>query len=184
MVETPTATATPGTTDEPPRSRWPRLLTGLAVALIAGMWLYAWLPFPKPRPADLLDDPAFAAAAQPVCAETIARLERLALVTQDSPPAELIAVVAASNVELRTMLGELRALPRPDGRDGELLDRFLGDWDTHLADREAWVDRLRDGDLGPFTETVIRNGDGASGYLAEFAEVNDMTACGAPTYGG
>ena len=153
------------------------------MVLIAGMWLYLWLPFPKPRAADVLDDPAFAAAARPICADTIDRLDRLPLVTQDSPPDELAAVVAESNTELRAMVGELEALPRPDGRDGDLLERFLDDWDTHLADREAWVDRLRRGDIGPFTETVIRNGDGASGYLAEFAEVNDMIACGAPSYG-
>ena len=148
------------------------------------MWLYAWLPFPRPRPADVLDDARFAAAAEPICAATIDRLSDLPNVTQDSPPGELASVVARSNVELREMVASIAELPRPGGRDGELLGRFLADWDTHLDDREAWVERLRAGDVGPFTETVIRNGDGASGYLAEFAEVNDMSSCGAPTYGG
>jgi hypothetical protein len=148
------------------------------------MWLYAWLPFPRPRPADVLDDDAFAVAAEPICVATIAELQELPAVTQDSPPDELAAVVARSNVELRAMVARLEALPRPDGRDGELLGRFLADWEVHLDDRDAWVERLRSGDVGPFTETVIRNGDGASGYLAEFAEVNDMASCGAPTYGG
>src|SRR5687768_9302868 len=177
-------TAPPDDDDGARPSRWPRRFAALAIAAIAAMWLYAWLPLPKPRPADVLDDPGFAAAAEPICAETIDRLGRLPLVTQDSPPDKLADVVARSNVELRAMVQSISALPRPGGRDGDLLDRFFADWDTHLADREAWVDRLRSGDTRPFTETVIRNGDGASGYLAEFAEVNDMTSCGAPTYGG
>jgi hypothetical protein len=178
------ASEAPDAAIAPRRSRWPRLLAGLAIALIAAMWLYAWLPFPRPRPADVLDDGGFAAAAEPMCAATIAELQRLPLVTQDSPPDQLAAVVARANDELRAMLTELESLPRPDGRDGELLGQFLADWHVHLADRDAWVDRLRSGDDGPFTETVIRNGDGASGYLAEFAQVNDMASCGAPTYGG
>ena len=165
-------------------SRWPKVLAGVAIAAIAAMWLYAWLPFPKPRPADVLDDRRFAETAEPICAATIAELRQLEPVTQDSPPQELAAVVTRSNTELRAMVDDLDDLPRPDGRDGELLGRFLADWQTHLADREAWAGRLAEGDDRPFTETVIRNGDGASGYLAEFAEVNDMASCGAPSYGG
>jgi hypothetical protein len=160
------------------------VLAGVTIALIASMWLYAWLPFPRPRAADVLDDTSFAAAAEPICEATITELRELPFVTQDSPPDELAAVVARSNVGLRSMVAELEALPRPGGRDGELLGRFFGDWEVHLADRDAWVERLRSGDVGPFTETVIRNGDGATGYLAEFAEVNDMASCGAPTFGG
>jgi hypothetical protein len=167
-----------------PRSRWRRVLVVVAIVSIAAMWLYVWLPFPKPRPADVLDDDSFARTAEPICSATIESLRTLPLVTQDSPPDELADVVAQADDELRSMAADLRALPRPGGRDGELLGRFLDDWDVHLADRDAWVERLRSGDDGPFTETVIRNGDGASGYLSEFATVNRMPSCGAPAYGG
>jgi hypothetical protein len=170
--------------DTPRRLRLGRIAVIVIVAAIAAMWLYVWLPFPKPRPADLLDDPRFAATAEPICAATIERLQRLPLVTQDSPPQELAVVVADANEELREMVGDLAAIDRPDGRDGDLLERFLADWDTHVDDREAWVERLRDGASVPFTETVVRNGDGVSGFLTEFAEVNDMPSCGAPEYGG
>jgi hypothetical protein len=164
----------------PRRSHKGRIAIIVTVAAITAMWLYVWLPFPKPRPADVLDDDRWAARAEPVCAATIERLQRLPLVTQDSPPDELAAVVAEANVELRAMVAELEAIERPGGRDGQLLERFLEDWERHIADREAWVDRLRSGDVGPFTESVVRGGDGVSGYLDEFAEVNDMTSCGAP----
>lgn len=166
------------------RRRVGRVLVAVTVTVIVAMWLYVWLPFPKPRPADVLDDGRFARAAEPICAATIARLNRLPLVTQDSPPDELAAVVDDANRQLRTMVDRLGAIDRPGGRDGDLLTRFLSDWEVHLEDREAWVARLRSGDTGPFTETVLRNGDGPSGYLAEFAQINDMASCGAPEYGG
>jgi hypothetical protein len=169
------------TTEAPARrSNRGRIATIVTVAVIAAMWLYVLLPFPKPRPADVLDDDRWAIRAEAVCAATIERLDRLPLVTQDSPPDELAAVVADADVELRAMVEELQASERPGGRDGRLLARFLDDWERHLADREAWVDRLRAGDVGPFTETVVRGGDGVSGFLDEFAEVNDMPSCGAP----
>jgi hypothetical protein len=162
------------------RSNRGRIAIIVTVAAIAAMWLYVWLPFPKPRPADVLDDDRWALRAEALCAATIERLDRLPLVTQDSPPDELAAVVADANRQLRALVEELQAIDRPGGRDGELLERFLEDWDRHLTDREAWVERLRAGDVGPFTESVVRGGDGVSGYLDEFAEVNEMPSCGAP----
>ncbi|MGH9243582.1 MAG: hypothetical protein ACRD29_04550 [Acidimicrobiales bacterium] len=183
--ETPAADAAGAGGSAPPSPRGRRLtraLVGVTVAAIAATWLYVLLPFPKPRPDDQLDDLRFAEVADVVCVETIERLNRLPIVTQESPPDELAAVVTASNDELEVMVAELRSIAPTGGRDGRLVGRWLDDWDQHLVDRERWVERVRAGDVGPFTETEVRDGYGVTGYLTEFAEVNAMPACGAPEY--
>jgi hypothetical protein len=173
-----TATTEPA----PPRRRGRRVLIGLTVGIIAAMWIYAFGPFPKPRPADQLDDPRFAAEAEEICEATVARLNRLPLVTQDSPPQELAEVVTEANRELAAMVARLRAVAPTEGRDGRLVGRWLDDWDIHLDDRDRWVERVEGGVVEPFTETEVREGFGVTGYLSEFAEVNGMRACRAPEY--
>jgi hypothetical protein len=168
--------------DAPPRRRARRILIGVTVGAIAAMWLYAFGPFPKPRPADQLDDPRFASEAEDICGATIERLNRLPLVTQDSPPQELAAVVTESNEELTVMVARLREAAPTEGRDGRLVGRWLDDWDIHLDDRARWVERVEAGVVEPFTETEVRDGFGVTGYLSEFAEVNGMRACRAPEY--
>ena len=74
------------------------------------------------------------------------------------------------------MVVDLRALDRPEGEEGTWVAEWLDDWDTHIADRQAWADQLHEGDDGPFVETA-RQGEQISKGIDYFAETNDMPSC-------
>ena len=128
-------------------------------------------------PPDHLDDPAFARAAEPICADAVATLEDRDLLHPSPETLEERAdIVDASNAVLASMVLDVGGLPRPAGEEGEWVGLWLADWDQHLADRQAWADGLRAGDDGPFTETA-RAGEQLSKVIDNFAEVNDMPSC-------
>jgi hypothetical protein len=128
-------------------------------------------------PPDHLDDPAFAQAAEPVCAGAVATLEERDLLHPAPESLEERAdIVDASNAVLAAMVDDVRAIDRPAGEEGEWVGLWLSDWEQHIADRQAWADGLRQGDDGPFTETA-RGGEQLSRVIDNFAEVNDMPSC-------
>ena len=128
------------------------------------------------RPPGEMQDVAFAAAAEPVCASADAAIDDLGLPTAVESPAERADLVDAENVILRDMLDDLDALPRPRGEEAGWVEEWLGDWRTHVEDRQNWADGLRAGDDGPFTETA-REGEQLSKGIDYFAETNDMPSC-------
>jgi hypothetical protein len=128
------------------------------------------------RPPGQMQDLAFAAAAEPVCASAETAIDQLGLPTAVETPDERADLVDAENVILRGMLDDLDALPRPQGEEGGWVEEWLGDWRTHVQDRQNWADGLRAGDDGPFTETD-RGGEQLSKGIDFFAETNDMPSC-------
>ncbi|CAN5273656.1 hypothetical protein BH18ACT4_BH18ACT4_11520 [soil metagenome] len=152
------------------------MLVVVAVLGMTLMWIYALSGLARREPPDRLDGRAFAEEAEQRCAATRARLDRLPQVTDDSPPAELHAVVDDANGELRDMLADLRRLGPADGDDARLVGLWLDDWDTYLADREDWANKVGRGVVEPFTESD-RDGDPISRTVDNFAEVNDMASC-------
>lgn len=153
------------------------LLLGI-LAMWAAIYGYTLFSGPHERPGRM-DDRAFATAAEPICAATEAAIERLGLPTAVETPLERAQLVEAENGLLRTLVADLGALDRPAGEEGEWVEEWLGDWDTHIQDRQNWADSLREGDDGPFVETA-RNGEQLSKGIDYFAETNDMPACVTP----
>jgi hypothetical protein len=130
-------------------------------------------------PPDRLTDPAFAAAAEPICAEAVTRIDALGLPTEVESPQERAELVEAENVLLLAMVADLEALPRPAGEEGEWVDTWLVDWNAHIADRQAWADDLEVGDDHVFIETA-RGNEHVSNVIDNFADVNDMDSCATP----
>jgi hypothetical protein len=130
-------------------------------------------------PPDRLDDPAFAAAAEPICAETVTRIDALGLPTEVESPQERAELVEAENVLLLAMVADLEALPRPTGEQGEWVDTWLVDWNAHIDDRQRWADDLQVGDDHVFIETA-RGNEHVSNVIDNFADVNDMDSCATP----
>lgn len=162
-------------------SRGARFQVVLLVVNIA-FWLalLGWtLGADRSDPPDRLDDPAFAAAAEPRCAATVARIEALGLPTEVASPLERAELVDEENQLLRAMVDELDALDRPGGEEGEWVTSWLADWRTHIADRQAWADDLRVGDDHVFVETA-RGNEHVSKVIDNFAEVNGMDSCATP----
>jgi hypothetical protein len=170
---------------DPPARRRLSLAAGvqiaIALAVIAG-WaaIYVWtVTGDRSDPPDRLDDPAFAAAAEPICAATRADIDDLGLPTEVSSPAERAAMVAAENDLLLAMLDDVEALPRPAGDDADWIGQWLGDWRLHVQDRQDWADDLAAGDDHLFVESA-RAGEQVSKVVDNFAEVNDMPSCATP----
>lgn len=130
-------------------------------------------------PPDRLDDPAFAAAAEPICAATATAIEALGLPTEVASPAERAELVEATDALLLDMVAALEELPRPTGEEGGWVTTWLADWRTHIADRQAWAADLRIGDDHAFTESG-RGNEPVSTVIDNFAEVNGMDSCATP----
>jgi hypothetical protein len=128
------------------------------------------------RPPGRMEDTAFAVDAEPVCAATATAIADLGLPTAVETPLERAELVDAENELLSAMVVDLRALDRPEGEEGTWVAEWLDDWVTHIADRQAWADQLREGDDGPFVETA-RQGEQISKGIDYFAETNDMPSC-------
>jgi hypothetical protein len=153
----------------------------IALAVIAG-WLaiYVWtVTGDRSDPPDRLDDPAFAAAAEPICAATRDEIDALGLPTEVSSPAERAAMVEEENGLLLAMLADIEDLPAPTGDDSAWVEQWLADWRLHVQDRQDWADDLQRGDDHLFVESA-RAGEQVSKVVDNFAEVNDMPSCATP----
>jgi hypothetical protein len=168
----------PPDTDRRPISRWGKVqLVVLAVniAFWGAILGYTLVADPGPPP-DFLDDRAFPTSAEAVCAATMAEVESFGNAAAVDSIEARADLVDRQDVAFRAMLAELRALPRPAGEQGEWVAEWLGDWDTHVADREAWAAVLHTGEDPPFVETP-KGSDQVSEAIDAFAEVNEMPSC-------
>lgn len=151
----------------------------VVVALVA-MWVYAFSGLAAKDPPDLLDDPTFSAAAEPLCAEAVDRLDALPRALEATTPEERATTVAQANAVLTAMVGDLRAIaPDDQDRDSRITGRWLDDWETHLADRAAYVEDLQAGSEAPPVFTA-RGGRSITATIDNFAKVNAMASCTTP----
>ena len=156
-----------------------QIAIGLAV-LVGWAAIYVWtVTGDRSDPPDRLQDPAFAAAAEPICAATRTEIEALGLPTEVSSPAERAAMVGEENALLLAMLDDIESLPGPAGEDADWIRQWLQDWRLHVQDRQDWADDLAAGDDHLFVESA-RAGEQVSKVVDNFAEVNDMPSCATP----
>jgi hypothetical protein len=155
-----------------------RVAIVVILAGVAALWGYALTRQPQPPP-DRLDDAAFAARAEEVCASNAAARDALPQAFQADDPLERADVVEQANAELDVMLTTLRAdLPAAD-RDRSMLDEWLNDWSTYVENRRDYVERLRaEGDARIFV--TEKDGRQITVAIDRFAEVNHMASCRTP----
>lgn len=169
------------------RRRLRRSVIGGVVAAMVIMWAYvlylAFVPGREP-PVDRLDDPSFARAAEPVCAEALERIDRLPVAASVSDATDRAEVLDQANVAYADMLDELDELVplAPAGEQRERTQEWLSDWRTHLGDRETYAAALR---VDPNARLLVtaKPGDGRhiTGFIDEFARANRMVSCAEPT---
>ena len=159
-------------------SRSAKIQLGLAGACLL-FWgaILAWTVTADPgHPPDYLDDRAFPTAAEPVCAAAMAEVETFGSGAEVEDAEERADLVDRQDEVFTAMVADLRRLPRPTGRDGEIVTEWLTDWETHIADREAWAADLHAGDDHAFVETPKGN-DRVSEAVDSFATTNEMPSC-------
>lgn len=160
-------------------SRIGRVLAVLAVLGIAVMWIYIYSGAASDDAPDELDDPAFARTAEPVCADTVAALDRLPPAADSETAADRAAVLDEANDLLAAMVDELSAIPVDDEADAELVELWLADWRRYLEDRRTFAAELA---TDPDAELLVtaRGGRQITVTADRFAQINDMPSCATP----
>lgn len=154
----------------------------IAIAGFVAIWGYVlYLSFGPGRadPVDRLDDRRFPEAAEPICAATRATIDELPLAPEMATPADRGRLIDAATVELEDMVTALHALERPRGDEGDVVARWLADWEQYNRDRRAYADRFAQG-LDEPARVTDRGGFHIDRLIEEFAIANDMDSCAPP----
>jgi len=155
-------------------------IAGIVVVCIV-LWIYVFL-VADPKPTDQLRDAQFANAAGPICKSARDQIYAAGLYgVKASTPQDRGALIDQADTILKAMVQQLRAVPTPaDATDARIVDGWLTDWDGYLADRDAWVVKLRAGSGDAFFERIHEGGEPASKTMDEFAVANNIYDCKTP----
>ncbi len=184
MNATMTPPAGPDATPPPrrrhrPKITVPRVLLGLVVAASFALWAVALLRVGVKAPPDTLTDPAFAAAAEPVCAAAVVDLEALPHASTAKTPEERAATLELANTRLTQMVAELRTIAPMGAPDSPTINAWLADWDTYLGDRAEYTTLLAQGETAQFQVTP-RDNQTITKPMDNLAVVNGMLSCQTP----
>lgn len=152
----------------------------IAVALASGaLWVGAILLGGNYKPAGYLTDRSFPKAAERICAKAVADLKKFPPAYEAKSPADRADVIDETTARLQKMLDDLRAKVPADA-DAKWINRWLDDWELHIADRADFAKRLREGGRKEeFLETV-KYGTQISKSLDNYATINKMESCATP----
>lgn len=179
MVEEPTHAPAPK------RRRWVRAMLMLVCALIAAMWVYAFIFAPR-RGVYLVTDKTWRTSADRICAN--AEQQRLALVditqgyisnpTNEQMTQRADIVDRATNL-LDGMINDVEALPLAAADDRERVTIFVKYYRVIIDDRRAYTARLRAFELEPYRETMVRGGP-VTNTVMDFTTGNAIPHCMPP----
>jgi hypothetical protein len=184
MIETAVSDA-PDLTPAPKRRRWVRPLLGLVCALIAAMWVYAFIFAPRGG-VYFVTDKSWRTSADRICAVT--EQQRLALVditqgyisnpTHEQMTQHADIVDRATNL-LDGMINDVEALPLAGADDRERVAIFVKYYRVIISDRRAYTVRLRSFDLEPYRETLV-HGSPVTNTVIDFTTGNAIPHCMPP----
>lgn len=171
----PTADASPGRRITPLR-----LFLGLVVVASFALWAYAFSGLARRDAPDTLDDPTFAAAAEPICAAAIADIDALpAAMTFENDPLGRADNLDLATDRLEEMVRSLEPLVAGTDRDRQIIESWLADWSTYLGDRRGFAEAIRVDPDEPFQLTG-REGKAITAPMNRMATVNEMPSCAPP----
>ncbi len=156
----------------------------LAVIAILGsfiIWIYAFSGAARRDAPDLLDDPAFATEAEPICAAAQLDLDALpnALAAVDGP--DRAEQIRTSSARLELMLDDLDQLVGGSDRDVEISGGWLSDWRVLVADRYTYADSIAADPNAQFYVTDVGVSERLDKRITRVANTNKMPSCAAPT---
>ncbi len=166
-------------TDDPlePRLPWRGALVGLLMAVFVAFWTWA-LFFASKEAINKIEDRAWAARAEEVCAPVKAELRELDLLASPDLAVRADLVVRSTDL-LSAMLDDVVAVEPADAKGRAIVPDWERDYRALLADRYAYAAQLRDGVDGPFTETAV-DGLPITERIETFAGDNEMPSCAPP----
>jgi hypothetical protein len=171
----------PEVTDEGIRGWTPyRVLALLLVLAFVAFWVWAFSPWAPSRKADGLVDTTYATRANAQCRAAKAQLDALPRAHSAATPAARADIVDSSNITVASMIEELRAdTASMVGRDRELLDQWLADWDAYLQSRRDYATELRTEPDVQFT-VPARHGGQITETMDGFSRTNEIFDCLVP----
>ena len=184
MIDT-ADTAEPQATLEPRRGPWIKIVLVTVCALIAAMWIYAFIFAPK-KGVYFVTDKNWRASADRICAA--AEQKRLALADTaqgyiKNPTHEQMLqradIVDRATDTIEGMLDDVAALPLTGSDDRERVTIFMKYYRQIIADRRAYTARLRAFELEPYRESLV-NGGPVSNVVIDFTTGNAIPHCMPP----
>lgn len=156
-----------------------RIVSVALVLAMAVFWIWAFLWSPRGHP-DELDDPAFPELAERRCTRALEELATVPSAREATGLDDRAQQIEATTGMLAAMVADLRGSAPAEGtRDGDLVKRWLSDWDVYIGDRYTYADRFRQGVDTAFEVTAI-GGDQVTSALDLFATINRMPSCASP----
>ena len=147
------------------------------------MWVYG-LFFASKESINKIGDEAWKVESEKIC--TVSEKERLALIdlrkvkdSGDNALSERSQIIDKATDSLERAVNALTALTVTDAKGKALVPLWLADYRTHISDRRAYTDDLRNGVNEPFSETVTE-GLPISEKIATFAADNAIPSCAPP----
>lgn len=172
--------------DESPRGvvatvvRWFFITIGVASFLV---WIYAFSGLARRDPPDLLDHESYATAAEKVCAEARAEVLAVPDATSADSPADRADQVSITTRRLEQMVNDLEELAiqsQLNESDSIIVEGWLADWRTMIADRYRYIEQLATEPMTPFRVTDTGIGERLDRRITRMADTNKMYACGDP----
>lgn len=176
-----------GDRHDDPEGRWTRpkvFAAAMVFVVMAGFWAWIWMyqlsnQGEEDMP-DRLDDLAWTADADAVCAATNESVAQLPSAQSTATAAERADVIEEATARYEAMLVELEALaPTGSDRDAVITDAWFADYRIFLADRLDFAEALRSDPEARFLVTE-KYGSHVTKPIDRFARVNEMEACMSP----
>ena len=176
-----------GERPDDPEGRWTRpkvFAAAMVLLVLAGFWAWIFMYQLQNKGEDdmpdRLDDMAWTAEADAICAVTNDRVAELPS-AQSTPTAEARAdIIVEATAEFDAMLVALDDIaPAGDNRDAVITAAWLDDYRTFLDDRLEFAAALRV-DPGARFLVTEKYGSHITKPIDRFARVNEMEACMSP----
>jgi hypothetical protein len=169
----------------PKHKRWVKAILILICALIATMWVYAFIFAPR-QGVYFVTDKAWRTSADQICAA--AEQQRLALADTaqgyiSNPTHEQMTqradIVDRATDTIEGMINDVAALPLAGSDDRERVAIFVKYYRQIIADRRGYTARLRAFDLEPYRESLV-NGGPVTNTVIDFTTGNAIPHCMPP----
>lgn len=157
-----------------------RVVLTLVVLAMVAMWVYALGPWAREDPPGRLDDPSFALAAEPVCAQAVDDLAALPQAYETTTPEARADAVDQTNALLTAMVTDMGTFAPTTGEDARRVNEWLDDWQTYIGDRQELADELHQSRDARLHETA--KADNHISEAIDFFAVtaNKMPSCATP----
>lgn len=159
---------------------WQRVAALFIVIPLAAFWIWAFSPWAPSDKADGIKDTVFLEQAKSTCGVMQNQLAALPRALESTSADDRAEVIASSGPIIDTMIADLRAAAAGlEGRDRELIDLWLADWDTYNQDRQKYAAALRTDPESDFIVSQRLDGQ-ITRTMDGFSRVNDLENCLVP----